>query len=145
MINFNPIRSSIQAFVTLTCVFYAFPLSFSLSLSPTKVTTTLSKEAISIPRCTKHEQRSHIYVVRSREQNLRLPGLKRESISGGATESTRVSALPRKNHAWSKGLTIPELDFNTLYFMSSFFFLYIFSYRICRYTFLANSKKLIPK
>lgn len=35
---------------------------------------------------------------------------------------------PPENRAWSKGLTIPELDFNTLYFMSSFFFFYIYSH-----------------
>lgn len=137
MINFNPIRSSIE-FQPGVChphvrISRISALSYilSLSLSPTKVTTILSNGAISISRCTKHEQRSHIHVVRSRkrtESPIRLPGLKGDRFPGGCDRDDVRFGLPSppgKSHAWSKGLTIPELDFNTLYFMSFFFSIYI--------------------
>lgn len=104
--------------------------SLPLSLSPTKVTTTLSNGAISIPRCTKHEQRSHIHVVRSRERtkSTRLPGLKRGSISGGATDSTRVSDLPPEKSRLVERVNNSRTRFQYFIFHVQFFFFYIYSH-----------------
>lgn len=152
MINFNPIHSSIEFSpgVYHPHVHILRISVFILSLSSTKVTTILSNGAISISRCTKHEQRSHIHVVRSRERTkvfIRLPGVSKGNRFPGARQSWRAfRALPQKNDAWSKRVNNSRTRFQYFIFhVQFFFFLYIFSYRICRYTFLANSKKLIPK
>lgn len=67
MINFNPIRASIgsfsQTFVTLTCVFHVRVSALILSLSLSHKSNLLSNGAISISRCTKHEQISYIHAI----------------------------------------------------------------------------------
>lgn len=99
-IRFVPLSDSSQTLVTLTCVFHAFPHSFSPSLSLTKVTTILSNGAISISRCTKHEQRSHIHVVRPCERtkvSIRLPGSKGDRYPGARQSRRAFRPSPGKS------------------------------------------------
>lgn len=127
---------------------HAHSLSFPQKITTSQVELSLFLDAqtwaeIAHPRCpiAKESESAILGCPGTRGEVVRLPGrLRSAPLFSSPLGESRLGPLGRK------GLTIPELDFNTLYFMSSFFFfLYIFSYRICRYTFLANPKKLIPK
>jgi len=105
--------------------FHSLPLS--LSLSPTKITTIPSNGAISISRCT-NMSRDRISTLSDcvKEQKFLLDYLVQRGIDFRGCD--RVDAFrpsPGKSRLVER-LTIPELDFNTLYFMSSFFFFYIY-------------------
>lgn len=66
---------------------------------------------------------------RVKEQKFLLGWFKGKSISGGATELTRVSRPPPKNHAWSKRVNNSRTRFQYFIFhVQFFFFFYIYSH-----------------
>lgn len=72
--------------------------------------------------------KSHIMLFDYEKEQKLLSWFSKRNL-GGCNNCGATFRTP-KNRAWirSKGLTIPELDFNTLYFICPVFFLYIYVY-----------------